>query len=1071
MERNMVTRWLKHESSKQLFTKKTSLLVLLGLAFTTINASANKPSSETKPEWQNPEIYRVNKLPARAFYYPVQDADNAFTNTPWELPNYQLLNGLWKFNWVNSPKRAPVGFASNDYDDSKWDEISVPANWEVNGYGTPFYHSHYCFSPNAKPPELPLTYNPVGSYRKTITIDESWAKQRIIVHFGAVKSAFYLYVNGKQVGYSEDSKTAAEFDLTDYLNTGENTLALKVHRYSTGSYFECQDMWRVSGIERDVFLFTQPKVHISDVYARTDLSSDYSKGVLDLRVDVSNSASNNAADYALFATLTSAAGEQILSKRLPIKTLKSGKTVTLTHFEELSNVLQWSAETPHLYKLSLALVSSSDDAIEHVGQHIGFRSTELKNGNILINGKAVLFKGVNRHEHDPVTAHVVSRESMRKDLELMKAFNINAIRMAHYPSDPYIYYLADKYGFYVMDEANIESHGVGAANQGWSYDPSTHLVNKPEWKGAYIDRVSNMYHRTKNHPSVVMRSLGNESGDGVNLEAIYDWLKLRDPKFPVVSEQAQLRRHTDVYGQMYAPIEHIERYVKVKQDVTRPVILIEYQHAMGNSLGNFADYWDTFEKYPQLQGGFIWDWVDQTFAMETADGRNFWAYGGDLEPPMSITAKSFSANGLVYADRTPYPYLWEVKKAQQNIGFDWADISEREVKVSNKHFFAGLSAYSLRWDLLADGKVVESKGGLSLSSAAQRNEVMALAIATEPAAGVEYFVNLYAILNDATNLLPKGHIVASEQLSLPNIAMKSNNKSKSKSRISQSKTQLSLSTSDIKLTISKTSGLVTALEVNGDNLLLQAAVPNFWRAPIDNDFSQAGYGDKFGVWQHAGSTMQLTSLKIEDDSTTVVTEHYIRAVESRLFTTYSVTRSGEIDVDVYFYAAPHKRQSALPRLGTQFVLNNNYKQVHWYGRGPHENYTDRKDSAFVGRYASSVSDLYEPYVRPQENGHRSDVRRVAFVNDKGKGIEFVGAPLIGFNASHTNMHDYDASSQQVSKRNMHPTDLPQYDKVFVNIDLAQRGVGGTDSWGAKPLFEYTLPWLDYRYQYKIRAQK
>jgi beta-galactosidase len=547
--------------------------------------------------------------------------------------------------------------------------------------------------PNTEKIELPLTYNPVGSYRKTINVDNSWDNKQIILHLGAVKSAFYLYVNGKSVGYSEDSKTAAEFDITDFVNVGENTIAMQVYRYSTGSYFECQDMWRVSGIERDVYLYVAPKVRIADLHAQTTLMNNYTAGVLNFSALLENDLGDSADGYSLAIELSNSENQKVVSKLLDIKAITRDENATVETQITLPKANLWSAEIPYLYQLKVALVNPAGERIEWIGQHIGFRSSELKDGQILINGKAVLFKGVNRHEHDPVSAHVITRESMRKDVELMKAYNINALRMAHYPQDPYIYHLADKYGLYVMDEANIESHGIGAANQGWTYNPEMHLVNKPEWKDAYIDRVSNMYHRTKNHPSVVMRSLGNESGDGVNLELSYDWLKTQEPNFPVISEQAQLRRHTDAYGQMYASPEQVERFAKTRQDLKRPMILIEYEHAMGNSLGNFSEYWRLFERYPQLQGGFIWDWVDQTFAMKTEDGRDFWGYGGDIEPPFAITAKSFSANGLVFADRAPYPYLWEVKHTQQNLGFALIGSASKNLNVTiqNKRFFKDLS--------------------------------------------------------------------------------------------------------------------------------------------------------------------------------------------------------------------------------------------------------------------------------------------------------------------------------------------------------------------------------------------
>jgi beta-galactosidase len=1020
-------------------------------------------------DWQNPEVFRINKEPARSFFYSYDNADAAFSKTPWDQANHILLNGQWKFDWVDSVKKKPNNFYQNNYDDSQWDQIAVPANWEVNGYGTPFYHSHQCFKVNVIPPEMPKHYNPVGSYRRTFSLPDDWNKKQVFVHFGAVKSAFYLWVNGQKVGYSQDSKTAAEFDISSYLQAGENQLALQVYRYSDGSYFECQDMWRVSGIERDVYLFATPKVHIKDFHAYTTLTDNYSKGELQLSALIDNNRDRALSGYQLKVQLFDHQKKTQFEKTLDIKTLSADKNAVVEYTASIDSPRLWSAEEPNLYDLKLTLLDSQGKAIEHIGQNIGFRSTELKDGNILINGKAVLFKGVNRHEHDPITAHVVTRELMLKDVQLLKQFNINAVRMAHYPNDPYMYYLADLYGLYVMDEANIESHGVGAANQG-SYNPDTHLVNKSEWAAAYIDRVSNMYHATKNNPSVVMRSLGNESGDGPNLEATYDWLKQQEPNSPVISEQAQMRRHTDAYGQMYAPISDIERYAKRKLDTTRPVILIEYEHAMGNSLGNFKEYWDSFEKYPSLQGGFIWDWVDQTFAMKTLDGIPYWGYGGDLEPDATVSSLSFSANGLVFADRTPYPYLWEVKNVQQNIGFSSDDIESGLLTVTNKHYFVSLQGSSLSWQLLADGKQVAQGQGLPLGAGPQQNQQLKLEYGIQRQPGVEYFLNVQVTSDKTKGVIPKGHISAWSQLALATVSVIEKKQPEIRLSVSDKKQTYRFKGKDFSLSINKTTGLISSMEYFGEELLKASSRPDFWRAPTDNDLPIKDYGDKIGPWQKAGKDTTLVSIKLTKESTyraKVEIEHYISAIGSRYFTTYHVFGNGEVKVDVYFYAAPHKKQSEIPRLGTLFELDKQYSNVSWYGRGPHENYIDRNTSAHVGQYQSNVADLYVPYVRPQENGYRSDVRYVSFYNKEGKGITFKGAPLIGFGAQYYDTDDYHKNEAEVKAKNLHPHELPIKQRIFVNIDHMQRGVGGINTWGAKPLSDYIIPYLDYQYSYSF----
>jgi beta-galactosidase len=1041
------------------------------LAFTTSMFVLAVPAQSLN--WQNPEVFRINKEPARSFFYSYDNADAAFSKTPWDQPNHILLNGQWKFNWVNSVKKKPDDFYQTDFDDSQWGQIAVPANWEVNGHGTPFYHSHQCFKANAVPPEMPVHYNPVGSYLKTFTLPAEWTKKQVFVHFGAVKSAFYLWINGQEVGYSQDSKTAAEFDISAYLQAGENQLALQVYRYSDGSYFECQDMWRVSGIERDVYLFATPKVHIKDFHAYTTLTDNYSKGELQLSAVIDNKQDKTVSGYQLKVQLFDHQQKTLFEENLDIKKLSKDKSAVVNYTTIIDSPNLWSAETPNLYDLKLTLLDTQGKAIEHIGHNIGFRSTELKNGNILINGKPVLFKGVNRHEHDPVTAHVVTRELMLKDVQLMKQFNINAVRMAHYPNDPYMYYLADLYGLYVMDEANTESHGVGAANQG-PYDPDTHLVNKPEWAAAYIDRVSNMYHATKNNPSVVMRSLGNESGDGPNLEATYDWLKQQEPNSPVISEQAQMRRHTDVYGQMYAPISDIERYAKRKLDITRPVILIEYEHAMGNSLGNFKEYWDSFEKYPSLQGGFIWDWVDQTFAMKTLDGTPYWGYGGDLEPDATVSSLSFSANGLVFADRTPYPYLWEVKNVQQNIGFSSDDIVSGALTIFNKHYFVSLQGYSLSWQLLAEGKQVAQGQGLPLSAKAQQKQHMQLDYGIQLQSGDEYFLNVQVTANKTNGVIPKGHVIAWSQLALTEVSIAPKERPKIQLSISDKKQAYHFKGRKFSLSIDKTTGLISSMVYFGNELLKASPRPDFWRAPTDNDLPIKDYGDKISPWQKAGKDTSLVSIKLTKESkyqAKIKVEHYINSIGSRYFTTYHVFGNGEVNVDVYFYAAPHKKQSEIPRLGTLFELDKQYSNVSWYGRGPHENYSDRNTSAHVGQYQSNVADLYVAYVRPQENGYRTDVRHVSFFNKDGKGITFKGAPLIGFGAQYYDTADYHATAAQVKAKNLHPHELPNKQKIYVNIDHMQRGVGGTNTWGAKPLSDYIIPYLDYQYSYSFMPSK
>ncbi|WP_075186609.1 glycoside hydrolase family 2 TIM barrel-domain containing protein [Teredinibacter haidensis] len=1019
-------------------------------------------------DWANPEVFRINKEPSRSFFYTFPDRESAELSSVWESDSHQLLNGDWKFHWVDVPEKKPVGFENPDFDDSRWVDFPVPANWEINGYGIPFYRSHACFIPDAVPPQMPLSYNPVGTYRKTFTLDESWLEKETFIHFGAVKSAFYLYVNGKMVGYSQDSKTQAEFNLTSYLKPGENLVALEVYRYSDGSYFECQDMWRMSGIERDVYLYTAPKVRMRDFHAYTSLQDSYRDGVLEFDIDLENHTKESVSSYTVDVRVIDNENKAVIFQRLSAGKIGAYQEKTLAFRNVINAVNAWSAEIPNLYRLELTLNDGAGKTVEYIQRNIGFRSTELKNGNILINGKAVLFKGVNRHEHDPRTGHVISRESMVRDIQMLKQYNFNAVRLSHYPNDPYLYDLADSYGLYVMDEANIESHGIGAANQG-PYNPSVHPVNKPEWKAAYLDRIKNMYERSKNSASVVMRSLGNESGDGPNLEASFDWLKAQESS-PVISEQAQLRRHTDAYGQMYATIDSITHYAESQHD-DRPVILIEYEHAMGNSLGNFKEYWDTFEKYSALQGGFIWDWVDQTFEKTTADGTTFWAYGGDMEPAGTQHDDSFCANGLVDANRKPYPYLYEAKRVHQNIGFSAENISRGKINIQNKYYFSDLRRYVLSWDLQADGVIVARGRDIPLGAAAQNAEIIQLNYNHDFDESKEYFLNLTVIDTRETLFSAKGHSIASGQLAFPFKLMSEREVGRSHLSVVNKKSGVTVSGKGFRYGFDKQLGKLNSINYAGRELLLSQPRPNFWRAPVDNDFDIESYHTSLSKWQNVGKEMALISFSVEKpgkDEVKISTEHFISSIESRYFMTHTIYASGEVNVDVWFYAAPHQKQPEFPRFGVIFELDKNFNSIDYYGRGPHENYWDRKASADIGLYTTSVNDLYVPYVRPQENGLRTDVRHVAFYGDDGKGIQFLGKPHLSFGAEYYSQDDYDQSKDQWKKRNIHPHELKKGKGIYVKIDHRHRGVGGTDSWGSPPLFKYTVPWLDYRYQYAFK---
>ncbi|WP_100656640.1 glycoside hydrolase family 2 TIM barrel-domain containing protein [Alteromonas flava] len=1013
-------------------------------------------------EWQNPQIVAVNKEPARANFHVFSAAPAKYTAFPWDAENYLLLDGNWRFKLLSHPNASDEDFISPNFDTSQWRDMPVPGNWEMHGVGYPNYiNMRMAHSESPVAGELPSDNNPTGLYRKQFELPVSWQEQQIFIHLGAVKSAFYLWVNGAYIGYAEDSKTAAEFNITHALQPGQNTIALKVIKWSDGTFLELQDMWRLSGIEREVYLYATPQTRIQDININAGLVNNYQDGQLTVSTAVQAHGHNAEAD-AVQHTLTDAHGVTIWEHTAEIKW--SHKNGVATARASLENVARWSAETPHLYNLKTALLNTDQQAIQHTWQRIGFRTSELRNGNVLINGQPVLFKGVNRHEHDPQTGHVISVDSMRRDIQLMKQLNINAVRNSHYPNHPYWYDLADELGLYVVDEANIESHGIGAANQGHFYQPDEHMVNMPDWRDAYIDRVRNMYERTKNHASVVIWSLGNESGDGANTEVLYDWLKQRST-LPVMAEQAQLRAHTDMYSQMYASVELMEHYALMGE--TRPMILCEYEHAMGNSVGNLDDYWQLIRKYPLLQGGFIWDWVDQTILTQARDGTPFFGYGGDFEPEGAYHDGNFSANGLLAADRSFHPHAYEVKHVYQPIQVNAIDLQNGQIDVFNEYFFSSLDNVVSTWQYERNGVPIAA-GTLDLTGIRpQSSKSFTLSLPALLPGGRDYLTFEFA-LKAATPTLPANHSLARAQFALPYSAAvtKNNHASLAPLTVANEETLVSIQASNgVAYRINKVSGWIEQVSVAGQPLLQAPILPHFWRAPTDNDFGE-DLPDKAKVWQFAGKNAEISQFSVENsiNGTVIVnTEHSLPDVESRYKSIYSFNPDGSVNIDIWFYAAPHRFFPELPRIGHRFQLDQHYEQVRWYGRGPHENYIDRNTSALVGQYESKVENLRYDYVRPQENGHRSDVFWVSFMDQNKQGLRIEGEPTLGFNAAHTDLYDYD----QFNKQGLHPHEIPIHDTIFVNIDYRQRGIAGTDSWGTPPLFKYRLPWRDYRYSFRI----
>ncbi len=1011
-------------------------------------------------DWENPHVISKNKRAPHAFFVPFKSLEKALKLDHENSEYYQSLNGDWKFKWSKNPAERPMNFFEVNFDVSSWDLIKVPSNWEVEGYGIPIYvNQPYEFTTDPNPPHIPHDYNPVGSYLTTFSIPRNWKKKEVILHFGAVKSAMYLWVNGKKVGYSQGSKLPAEFNITQYLNSGENTLAVEVYRWSDGTYLECQDFWRISGIERDVFLYAIPEVHIRDFFAEATLDKSYENGILNLSVEIFNQEFlNEGKEYILEAQIYNQSDRLIKSETQKFVQDAQPKS-TLSSQIKMGEIKKWSAEEPNLYSLVLKLKDRRGKLIEQTATKIGFRKSEIKNGQLLVNGVAVYLKGVNRHEHDEFTGHVISKESMIKDIELMKQFNINAVRTSHYPNDPYWYQLCDKYGIYVVDEANIESHGMG-------YHPDRTLGNNPDWELAHLDRIQRMVHRDKNHPSIIIWSMGNEAGDGVNFVKCSEWIHKFDPSRPVHYERALMNKHVDIYSPMYASISRIEDYAKRYSD--RPLILCEYAHAMGNSTGNLQDYWDVIEKYDQLQGGFIWDWVDQGLAETDEDGVKYWTYGGDYGPEDVPSDGNFVINGIVSPDRTPHPAMWEVKKVYQNIGFEAVDAENGVFKIKNKFSFIDLDEFKFRWEIIENGKKVEEKEFEVKGLEAMKERELEIPFKDfQFNPQMEYFINFYASPTTETALVSLNHVVAKEQLALPFGEFYTDNEPSTQAlKVMHTEDDMMIEGEDFVIRFDKVNGKLSSYVYKQKELIRRGPEPNFWRAPIDNDFGNR-MDQRCAVWRNAGENLLLTDAQIfsqEKNKIKISFTFDLLEVKSKLTTSYIIDPSGEIAVE-YHFEPGIKGLPELPRFGMQMVLPVTTEFIEYYGRGPQENYCDRNTAAFIGSYKSNVTEQYFPYVRPQENGYKTEVRSLKMSNHLGFGLEFIGDPTLGFSALHFSIDDLDQLTRENYK---HLNDLKPREEVYLNIDYKQMGVGGDNSWGARPHDPYQLFPKPYTFKFKIR---
>ncbi len=1029
------------------------LFVVLILALPPIRG-ADEP-----PDWQNPLVVQRSRQAPHCYYIPYASRQQLLKNDPRQSPFLRSLNGTWKFNWVRKPAERPQGFYRDGYDVSNWHDIRVPGNWELQGFGLPIYtDTDYPFP--ADPPHIPPDDNPVGSYRRNFTVPQSWQGYRVFVHFGGVKSAFYVWVNGQKVGYSQGSKTPAEFNISRYVRQGENSLALEVYRYSDGAYLEDQDYWKISGIEREVFLYAVPDVHIRDFFIQADLDETYTNGLFKLALEIENLGTRPASAQRIRLELLDEERQPVFAAVERRFKVTGGQATGIEWERLIDSPRRWTAETPYLYSLVLSLLDRQGAVTQVVGCRLGFRKVEIKAGQLLVNGVPILIKGVNRHEHEPKTGRVVSEEFMIKDITLMKRFNINAVRTSHYPNVPRWYELCDQYGLYLVDEANIESHGMG-------YKPERTLGNNPQWQLAHLDRTQRMVERDKNHPSIIIWSLGNEAGDGVNFQATYDWIKQRDPSRPVQYERAELGPHTDIYCPMYARLPHLREYAAQAQP--RPLIMCEYAHAMGNSVGNLRDYWEVILSHRHLQGGFIWDWVDQGLYKETGDGQPFWAYGGDFGPPGTPSDRNFCINGLVFPDRQLHPHIREVKKVYRYVKVKPLDLGQGKVEIMNYYDFSHLASLEAKWAVMADGREIAGGRLAPLDIAPHCSKIVTLPLpAIEPQPGSEYFLNISFVTLKEAPLVPRGHEVAGEQFKLPlyrepaPIALSS----LPRLRLQKTKHQFQIRGQHFSLLFDRESGEMVSLVYEGREFVRSGLVPNFWRAPTDNDFGN-GMPKRCAVWRRAGAkriVRRVRAQRLDACRVEIEVSATIPAGDSSYRTTYTVYGSGDIIVHSRFTPGSTDLPE-LPRFGMTMTLPEEFDRIAWYGRGPHENYWDRRSSADVGIYEAAVMDLYHPYIRPQENGNRTGVRWLALTSEEGLGLLAVGMPLLSMSAHHFTIDDFDPGPV---KRQRHTFHLKPRRLVTLNLDYKQMGVGGDNSWGARPHPAYTLSPQPYTYTFRLR---
>ncbi len=1022
---------------------------LIAWLFITANAQVN--------DWENPAVFQINREPARATFMPYADAGSVVTDEYTSSPWYMSLNGSWKFQWSPTPDQRPKDFYKTDFNTENWKEIKVPSNWELQGYGIPIYTNiTYPFPKN--PPYIDHSDNPVGSYRRYFELPTNWNNRRVYLHFEAGTAAMYIWINGQKVGYTENTKSPAEFDVTAYVKPGRNLVAVESYRWSDGSYLEDQDFWRLSGIDRNVYLYSTDNIRVADFFARPDLDAAYKNGSLALDVTLRNF-NKTGGNVSLEARLLDASGKEILRQTQKTSVAAESKE-NITFAGKVSSPHIWSCETPYLYTLVLSLKDESGKQIENVGSKIGFRKVEIKNGSLLVNGKRIYVHGVNIHEHHPVNGHYQDKEMMMKDIRVMKQNNINAVRCSHYPENVEWVKLCNQYGIYLVDEANIESHGMGYGKENMAFDPA--------WDAAHLDRTISLVERDKNAPSVIIWSLGNEASNGDAFMKTYKWIKERDKTRPVQFEQAREKENTDIICPMYPSIANMKEYA-AREHVTRPYIMCEYAHAMGNSSGNFKEYWDIIRGSKNLQGGFIWDWVDQGILVKDEVGREYWAYGGDMGSQNYTNDENFNHNGLVWPDRTPHPGLIEVKKYYQDIQIKGVNPEKGMINIVNELKYTNLQNYTFKYDVIKNGEVIKSEN-FDVNAAPESQKQVQLAMPEMPQeAGSEYFLNVYAYTRTGNEIIPQGHEMAREQFAIGSGSFfTAKQTSGNAPKVSTNDNRIVVTAGDVEIAINKTTGLLASYKAGDKWYFDEKPTPNFWRAPTDNDFGN-GMPAKCNIWRAAGENRSLKNIDVKEENgqTVITADLFLKDVAADYQLIYTVNGDGRLTVKVN-YKAGVVQLPEMPRFGMIMTLNKSLDNFTFYGRGPWENYSDRNTASHIGIYSSKVAEQYVPYTRPQENGYKTDIRWMTLTDENGAGIRIEGLQPLCVSALNNYPEDFDPG---LTKKYRHTNDITPRKEVVLSVDLAQRGVGGDNSWGAYPHEQYLLKAKEYSYGFSILPVK